>query len=178
MTISMGLALLILRVVVGLTLTFHGTQKLLGWFGGSGLAQATQGFAKQGFKPVWLWISLVILGEVGGGLSVAIGFLTPLGAAGIFGAMFMATFKSHWKKGFFASRGGYEYPLVLMTVSLALGLMGPGNYSLDGLFGIIPSSPVLFIALAVAAMVVDGVGIYITRTARIAPGATASSTAS
>jgi putative oxidoreductase len=178
MTVTMSLALLILRMVVGLTLIFHGTQKLLGWFGGSGLTQVMQGFAKQGFKPVWLWVGLVILGEVGGGLSLASGFLTPLGAAGIFGAMFMATFKSHWKKGFFASRGGYEYPLVLLTVSLALGLIGPGNYSLDALFGIVAASPVLFIALAVAAMLVDLIGMYITRPERIASANTASSTAS
>jgi putative oxidoreductase len=178
MTVSMALALLILRVVVGMTLIFHGTQKLFGWFGGSGLTQVMQGFAKQGFKPVWLWVSLVILGEVGGGLSVATGFLTPLGAAGIFGAMFMATFKSHWKKGFFASRGGYEYALVLMTVSLALGLIGPGNYSLDSLFGILATSPILFIVLAVAAVLVDLIGIYITRTVRIAPSNSASPTAS
>jgi putative oxidoreductase len=178
MTASVNLALLILRLVVGLTLIFHGTQKLFGWFGGSGLTQVMQGFTKQGFKPAWLWVGLVILGEVGGGLSVATGFLTPLGAAGIFGAMFMATFKSHWKKGFFASRGGYEYTLVLLTVSFALGLIGPGNYSLDALFGIVAASPVLFIVLAVAAALVDIVGMYITRPARIAPASTASSTAS
>ena len=178
MTVSISLALLILRVVVGMTLIFHGTQKLFGWFGGSGLTQVMQGFAKQGFKPVWLWFSLVILGEVGGGLSVATGFLTALGAAGIFGAMFMATFKSHWKKGFFASRGGYEYSLVLMTVSLALGLIGPGSYSLDALFGIVPASPVLFIALAIAAALVDLIGIYMTHTARIEASNAASSAAS
>jgi putative oxidoreductase len=178
MAISIGLALLILRVVVGLTMIFHGTQKLWGWFGGPGLTQMIPGFEKQGFRPAWLWVGLVILGEVGGGLSVVTGFLTPLGAAGIFGAMFMATFKSHWKKGFFASRGGYEYTLVLMTVSLALGLMGPGNYSLDALFGILAASPALFIGLAVVAALVDIVGIYITRTARIAPSTTASSAAS
>jgi putative oxidoreductase len=78
----------------------------------------------------------VILGEVGGGLSLALGFLTPLGAAGAFGTMFMATFKSHWKNGFIVSKGGYEYTLLLMTVSIALGLIGPGSYSLDALFGI------------------------------------------
>jgi putative oxidoreductase len=174
MSVSIALALLILRLVVGLTLTFHGTQKLFGWFAGPGLTQVMQGFEKQGFKPVWLWVSLVILGEVGGGLSLATGFLTPLGAAGIFGAMFMATFKSHWKKGFFASRGGYEYSLVLLTVSIALGLMGPGNYSLDALSGIVATSPVLFIVLAIAAILVDVTGIYITRPARVAPSTSAS----
>ena len=92
MTVSMSLALLILRLVVGLTLAVHGAQKLFGWFAGPGLTRLMQGFEKQRFKPAWFWVCLVIVGELGGGISVALGFLTPLGAAGIFGAMFMATF--------------------------------------------------------------------------------------
>src|SRR5437899_4498208 len=163
MTITMSVALLILRLVVGLTLTVHGTQKLFGWFAGPGLARLMQGFEKQGFKPVWLWASLVILGEVGGGVSVALGFLTPLGAAGIFGTMFMAMFKSHWKNGFIVSKGGYEYTLVLMAVSIAIGLMGPGSYSLDALFGIALPETLLFGVLAVAALLVDVIGLIISR---------------
>src|SRR6266496_2623828 len=169
LTVTMSLALLVLRLVVGPVLLVHGTQKLFGWFGGPGLARLMQGFEKQGFKPVWLWVSLVILGEVGGGLSAVLGFLTPLGAAGIFGVMFMATFKSHWKNGFIVSKGGYEYTLVLMTVSIALGLIGPGNYSLDALFGIVLPEVLLFGALAVAALLVDIIGLYISRPAAVAP---------
>jgi putative oxidoreductase len=168
MTVTLSIALLMLRLVVGLTLVVHGMQKLFGWFAGSGLARLRQGFEKQGFKPAWLWVSFVILGEVGGGLSVALGFLTPLGAAGIFGTMFMATFKSHWKNGFIVSKGGYEYTLVLMAVSIALGLIGPGNYSLDALFGIVQTSALLFGALAVAALLVDVIGLLISRSAAVA----------
>jgi putative oxidoreductase len=132
------------------------------------------GFEKQGYKPVWLWISLVILGEVGGGVSVALGFLTPLGATGIFGAMFMATFKSHWKNGFIVSKGGYEYTLVLMAMSIAIGLGGPGNYSLDALFGITLPEALLFAVLAVAALLVDVIGLRISRPAADAPSGGAS----
>lgn len=160
---TLNVAILLLRVVVGLTMAVHGTQKLFGWFGGSGLARLRQGFERQGFKPAWLWVGMVILGEVGGGLSLAFGLLTPLGAAGIFGAMFMATAKSHWKNGFIVSKGGYEYTLVLMTVSIALGLIGPGRYSLDGLFGIALPEDALFLALAAAALVVDTIGLLISR---------------
>src|SRR5260221_9264819 len=66
---------------------------------------------KQGFKPAWLWTSLTILGEVGGGLSLAFGFLTPLGAAGAVGTMFMAIVKAHWKHGFWNRDHGLEFPL-------------------------------------------------------------------
>lgn len=168
MTITLSLALLMLRLVAGLTLAVHGTQKLFGWFDGPGLTRLRQGFEKQGFKPVWLWASFVILGEVGGGISLALGFLTPLGAAGIFGVMFMATFKSHWKNGFIVSKGGYEYTLVLMAVSIAIGLVGPGNYSLDALFGIALPEALLFGVLAVAALLVDVIGLLISRPAAVA----------
>src|SRR5215813_14423698 len=106
----MAWALLIIRLAVGLTLLAHGTQKLLGWFGGAGFEKVARGFDGRGLKPGWLWACLAILGEVGGGLSLALGFLTPLGAAGALGAMAVAI-NSHWAKGFFNSKGGFEYPL-------------------------------------------------------------------
>ncbi|MGO8950428.1 MAG: DoxX family protein [Ktedonobacterales bacterium] len=160
-TIDVGL--LVLRLVVGVTIGVHGTQKLFGWWGGPGLAKVRQGFAAQRYRPADLWVGLAILGEVGGAVSLIFGFLTPLGAAGVFGAMFMATFKSHWKNGFLLTKGGYEYSLLLMVVSLALGVMGPGRYSLDGLFGLALNQAPLFVALAVAALLVDLIGIYISR---------------
>jgi putative oxidoreductase len=169
MTVTMNIAVLILRLVVGLTLTGHGVQKLFGWFGGPGLTRLRQVFEKQGYKPVWLWISLAILGEVGGGISVALGFLTPLGAAGMFGAMFMAMFKSHWKNGFWLQKGGYEYALVLLVASIAIGLMGPGSYALDALFGIVLPEALLFGVLAVLALLVDVIGILINRPAEAVP---------
>ena len=104
-------------------------------------------------------------GEVGGGLSVALGFLTPLGAAGILGAMAMATFKNHWKNGFWLNKGGYEYSLMLLIVSIAIGLIGPGSYSLDTLFGINLPQTLLFGVLAVAALLVDVIGILSSREA-------------
>src|SRR2546425_13071551 len=176
MSVIMSVALLILRLVVGLTLAVHGTQKLFGWFGGPGLTRLTQGFEKQGFKPAWLWVGLVILGEVGGGVSVALGFLTPLGAAGMFGAMFMATFKSHWKNGFWNRDRGLEFPLLLLTAAVAIGLTGPGSYSLDALFGIALPEALLFGVLAVAALLVDIIGLFISRPAAVAPSGSTSST--
>lgn len=156
------IAVTLLRVVVGLTLAAHGTQKLFGWFGGSGLARFHQGFVRQGFKPGWLWVALVVLGEAGGGLSLALGFLTPLGAAGIFGAMLMATVKVNWKNGFFIAKSGYEYTLVLMAVAVALGLMGPGPLSIDSQLGfVLPEAP-LFLVLAGAALIVDAIGLAMT----------------
>src|SRR5947209_11271860 len=136
MTISLSLGLLILRLVVGLTIAAHGAQKLFGWFSGPGLTKMSQVLQTQGFKPGWLWNALVILGEFGGGLSLALGLLTPLGAAGVFGAMFMAIFKSHWKNGFWNSKRGLAYPLALLTICVAGGITGPASYSLHRCLGI------------------------------------------
>src|SRR5579883_1922849 len=90
MTVTTNMALLIFHAAIGLTLAAHGAQKLFGWFGGPGPVGMSQILRKQGYKPVWFWVGLAIVGELGGGLSFALGFLTPLGAAGIFGAVVMA----------------------------------------------------------------------------------------
>jgi putative oxidoreductase len=159
----MNVALLILRLVAGLTLAAHGAQKLFGWFGGPGFTRMAQGLQSQGFKPAWLWTCLVILGEFGGGLFLALGLLTPLGAAGVFAAMLMATFKVHWKNGFWNSKRGFEFPLSLLTIAVAIGIAGPGSYSLDALFGIALPETLLFFVLAVAALLVDVTGLIISR---------------
>lgn len=163
MAVSVSVGLLILRVVVGLTIAAHGAQKLFGWFDGSGIAKLTQGYEAQGYKPAVLWSWLVILGELGGGLSLAFGFLTPLGAAGVFGAMAMAIAKVHWKNGFWNSKRGFEFPLVNLAAATGIGVAGPGAYSLDALLRISLPDTSLFVMLAVAAVVVDVIGLAITR---------------
>jgi putative oxidoreductase len=156
MTITVNIALLILRVVVGLVIVAHGILKLRGW------SQARPGYEHMGFKPGWFWLGLNLLGEIGGGASLALGFLTPVGAAGIFGAMFMALFKVHWKKGFWINDNGYEYTLVLLVISLTFGLIGGGAYSLDTLFGITLPNALVFGVFALAALIVDVIGIFIS----------------
>ena len=154
---------LLLRAAVGGFFIGHGTQKLFGWFEGPGMATWEQGLRKQGFRPARVWAYLTILGELGGGLSLAFGLLTPLGAAGISGAMFMAIVTAHWKNGFFNGKRGIEFPLALLTIATALGVAGPGPLSLDTLFGIALPYPWLFVALAILAILVDFAGLAIKR---------------
>jgi putative oxidoreductase len=163
MTVSSSVGLLILRVIIGLTLAGHGAQKLFGWFGGPGFSKMQRGLEAQGFRPAALWLSLNILGELGGGLSLAFGFLTSLGAAGAVGAMFMAIVKAHWKNGFWNSNRGLEFPLALLAGAAALGFTEAGNYSLDALFGINFHHTLLFVILTVVALIVDIVGLYLSR---------------
>ena len=73
----MSAALLIARLYFGLGLASHGTQKLFGWFGGHGL-EATSGFFDQlGFRPGRLFAAAASLGEITGGLLVALGCSAP-----------------------------------------------------------------------------------------------------
>lgn len=167
MAVSVAIGLLVLRVIAGLTLAGHGTQKLFGWFGGPGFARQQASFQTQGFHPSWLWSALIVLGELGGGLSLACGFLTPLGAAAIFAAMLMAILKVHWKNGFWNSKRGIEFPLSLLTIATAIGIAGPGTYALDTFFGITLPTPLLFVILAVVGLLVDILGLVISRPAAV-----------
>ena len=169
---ALALGLLIARVVIGLTLAAHGAQKLFGWFGGSGFTRHAGMMKTQGYKPGWLWAGVVCLGEVGGGLSLALGLLTPLGAAGIVGAMFMAIVKVHWKNGFWNGKRGIEFPLALLAVAVQFGIAGPGDYSLDALLKLNWPNALIFGALAVAAIIVDVIGMRMTRQAAPTPATT------
>jgi putative oxidoreductase len=132
----MDLGLLLLRLAVGLTLAAHGAQKLLGWFGGYGLDGTGKFFEGIGFHPGRRHAFMAGLVEGGGGLLLALGFLTPVAAALVLSVMFVATMSVHVKQGFFASSGGYEYNLILGVAGLTAAFTGPGALSVDALLGL------------------------------------------
>src|SRR2546428_12277207 len=75
---EMDIGLLVLRLVVGLTLTAHGSQKLFGWFGGGGL-DGTAGHLEQlGFRPRKLFAAGTGLAEARGRASLSPCPFTPL----------------------------------------------------------------------------------------------------
>ena len=102
----MSVGLLILRLVVGLGLAAHGAQKLFGWFGGYGIAGTGQFLEGLGFRPGRLHAVQAGLAELIGGLLLAAGFLTPLGAAALVAVMLVAAVSVHFKGGYFAQSGG------------------------------------------------------------------------
>src|SRR6478609_8767980 len=100
--------LLALRLVLGLAMAAHGTQKLFGWFGGHGLT-ATGGFLEMlGFHPGRAFALAAGATEIASGILIAVGFLGPIGPALMLSVMIVAATTVHWKNGFFATANGIE----------------------------------------------------------------------
>lgn len=130
------LGLLVARLVIGLLMAAHGTQKLFGWFGGYGLNTTGEFFVQLGFQRGRAFATLASTAEVASGLLVALGFLGPVGPAVMISVMIVAAISVHLKNGLFATKNGIEVPLLYATGAFGLALTGFGGYSLDALFGI------------------------------------------
>jgi len=158
MTMLLSLGLLVLRVVVGLTLAGHGAQKLFGWWGGPGMKGWTQAMTRLRIRPAVPFAWLAALAELGGGLFLALGFLSPLGSLAIIGTMLVAIAIVHWPNGFWAANRGFEFNLTLIAGAVAVGFTGPGTYSIDQAIGFQAPEPltllvgVIAVILGVAAM--------------------------
>lgn len=144
----MDTGLLIARMVVGLLMAAHGTQKAFGWFGGYGLA-GTAGFMESlGFKPGRFFAATAAGTEIVGGLLVALGLLGPLGPALVVSVMIVAAVTVHWAQGLFAQNNGIELPLLYGVIAVAMALTGNGAYSLDALLGLTWPAAVVWVVLA------------------------------
>lgn len=126
------LGALVLRLVIGVFLAAHGINKVRG-----GIDGTAQWFAGIGMRwPLWQ-ARLAATTEIGAGLLVAIGLLTPLAAAGVIGVMVVATWAAHRTNGFFVFRPGqgWEYTVTIAAVAWAIALIGPQRYSVDHALG-------------------------------------------
>lgn len=126
----MSYGILLLRIGAGGTLFAHGSQKLLGLFGGGGPKGTAGFFGGMGFRAPLVMALLAGLGE-SSGLAFAFGFLTPFAAVGMTTVMLVAIVTVHWKNGFFNGNGGLEFPLLVATVAVSVAAAGPGRFSID-----------------------------------------------
>ena len=127
----MDLELFVLRVVVGLVFAAHGAQNLFGAFSADVL-DGTAGFFDQvGLRPGRLYAAGAGACELGGGLLLAIGLVTPFAAAALIAVMTAAVLTVHIRNGFFVTRDGFEYNLTLVAALFALAGVGTGRWSLD-----------------------------------------------
>jgi putative oxidoreductase len=142
---QLALGLLLLHLTLGLIFFAHGAQKLFGLFGGQGLQGTTKFFEMLGLYPAQWWAIAAALGETLSGLLMALGLFTPLAALLIAAVMLVAFLRVHMQHGFWNSKGGYEYNLVLFVLALALAITGAGRFSLDALIGLGPVTMALFL---------------------------------
>ena len=151
----MNIGLLILRLVLGMLLVGHGSQKLFGTLGGPGINGAGMYFDSIGFRPGKLMAVMAGGSEFGSGLLLILGFITPVASAAIVGTLVVAS-SVHWKSGLWAQKGGYELALFYATGAAALAFTGPGTYSLDYSIGFNKFSGISWGSLALAVGVLTG----------------------
>ncbi|MEV6950569.1 DoxX family protein [Streptomyces sp. NPDC051183] len=153
--------LLLLRLVLGLTMAAHGSQKLFGWFGGGGISGTGQFFTASGYPAGDAMAVLAGLTETLGGLGLAVGLLTPLAGAAVVGTMINAI-AVHGAGSFFAPTG-IEYELLLTVGAAALALTGPGRYAADRFLPVLRSHRLAHGALALVLAVVLAGGLLLVR---------------
>jgi putative oxidoreductase len=160
---TLDAGLLVVRLVVGLLMAAHGSQKLFGWFGGHGIAGTGMYFESIGFRPGRLFAELAAVTELVSGLLVVLGFLGPVGPALMLSVMIVAAVSVHWKNGLFASANGIELSLFYATAAVGLALIGYGKYSLDAVLGLQSLYTPAWALAALAIGIVGGIGNLLAR---------------
>ena len=161
--VTLSAGLLIVRLVVGLLMAAHGSQKLFGWFGGHGIAGTGMFLESIGFRPGALFARVAATTELVSGLLVAFGFLGPVGPALMLSVMIVAAVSVHRKNGLLSTSNGIEVPLFYGAVAVGLALIGFGSYSLDALLGLQSLYTPTWALVALAVGAIGGIGNLLAR---------------
>ncbi len=163
-------SVLVLRLAAGAVMFAHGWNHV---FGGGKIAGTARWFESLGMKPGRLHAWTASLTELGAGLLLVLGLLTPFAGAAVVGVMVVAWVTNHLRNGFFIFRPGegYEYVMVLTAVGVLFMGTGGGRLSVDHALGVLdpPSWPVLLVTLAMGA---GGAGALLATFWRPAPRST------
>lgn len=127
----MNFALLMARVWVGIVMFVHGWRHVKALQSGPGMANwlGSLGLRNGPLQAHLLTWSEVIVGPV-----LAVGLLTPVAYGAVASLMLVAHVTNHRDKGFFITARpteGWEYVVTLAVLSIVLGTVGPGRWSLD-----------------------------------------------
>jgi putative oxidoreductase len=128
-------ALTVLRLILGLVFLAHGSQKVLGLFGGLGYSGTMQAMTSMGMPKAL--VLFIMAAEFVGGLLLLLGIFTRLGALAIIALMSGAILMVHRQFGFFMNwfgnqKGeGFEYHLLAIAIAIALLIRGGGAFSVD-----------------------------------------------
>ncbi len=146
--------MLVIRVVVGLIFAAHGAQKAFGWWSGPGFAGWRGAMEKMGIRPAGFWAAVSMAAELVAGLLLAFGLFTPFAVAALIGQELVIIVHAHLPRGFWNSKGGFEYPLSLAAGVVAVAIAGAGAVSLDAAFGL--QYPVALRVIVIAVGLVGG----------------------
>src|ERR1700730_18242276 len=130
--------LTLMRLVLGVVFFLHGSQKMLGSFGGFGFSGTMQAFTGMMHIPA-PFAFLAICAEFFGGLGLILGLLARVAAFGIAVNMIVAVLMVHLPNGPFMNwygnqKGeGYEYHLLALALAIPIIIRGAGAFSVDGL---------------------------------------------
>lgn len=128
-TLSMSTGALMLRAIIGAVMFGHGAQKVLGWWGGSGMEKTLEGMGQK-FPEILVYAASY--SELVGGALLIVGLFTRPAAFFVAITMLVASMQ-HLAGGFFAANKGMEFPLTLAIGAVAILFIGPGKYSFDAL---------------------------------------------
>ena len=117
--------------LIGYIIFMHGWGKVTG----AGLAGISAYMTKHGLEPGALFAFLAILLETVGAICIILGLFTRFFAAALAIEMAIAFLAVHASHGFSASKGGFEYVLLLGVVLFAIAIRGAGPYSVDAKIG-------------------------------------------
>jgi putative oxidoreductase len=149
-----------MRVFLGFTLAFHGYWK---FFKGGKITGTAGWFDSMGMRPNGrVHAILAATTELGCGILLAVGLLTPLAAAGYVSLMIVAAWTVHRPNGYRSGVDGWEYNSVLAASAAYVAATGPGRYSLDWAIGIdVPFRPALALLIALGGGILGGVGLLV-----------------
>src|SRR5579864_2356371 len=128
----------IARILLGIIFFGHGAQKMLGWYGGPGLANSMRAFTEHLHLPPALAF-LVIAGELFSGIGLIVGLFTRIAGLVIALTMAGAIATVHFRFGLFLNwfgtkeGHGIEYHLLTIALALVVVVQGAGAFSLDQL---------------------------------------------
>ena len=123
----------IIRFAAGAILIYHGYNKL---FGGIIGMVAQNLVTRLGLPDPLAWAYFLGILEFFGGIALALGFLVRPIALMLVIEFIIITWW-HWGNGYVFSspKGGYEYPLLLLVIYVAIFFRGAGRCSIDRMIG-------------------------------------------